>query len=367
MNPEIGKYIGIYSSPDRYRGYGHTNHGKKALGYVQSLQPQSLVDVGCGHNEFKKALSAQVPCRIVGVDFACPSADIQADVLELPFARKEFDVLTAFDTMEHLRPEQIPRALDEMARVSQRFVFSISYVDSVNRWEGQTLHPTVKPESWWIDRIKQAGGKPRKEGNYLVGDWELKPCAPHSPVAVVGNGPSIRLRGERGSEIDAHDEVVRFNAFSLEGFEAFAGSKTTMWSTFGRGVLPAEAAQRPERVILSYGWDKREPPYPAKEVFRISWEFYKRVRARLKLLTARTGEPLFKLIPSSGLLVSLWLIEEMGCLRVHLYGVDHFSKEQSSQHHYWVPKAYGRPTEHDGDAEKLLLKPYADAGILEYR
>ena len=47
-------------------------------------------------------------------------------------------------------------------------------------------------------------------------------------VAVVGNGPSEVGKG-KGSEIDAHDIVIRLNNYRTQGFEADYGSKTDIW------------------------------------------------------------------------------------------------------------------------------------------
>lgn len=168
---EIEKYQGIYANPSAYRGYGHSNHGRGAAALMEGIK--SLCDIGCGHNEFVKTqrtLRADMPA--VGVDFACPGADVQAAATALPFVDKQWDMLTSFDMLEHLLPEEVGPALREFARVSSRFCFSICYRASVITWQGANLHPTVQPESWWVGEISRAGGvNIRKVGNYLTGDW----------------------------------------------------------------------------------------------------------------------------------------------------------------------------------------------------
>ena len=51
---------------------------------------------------------------------------------------------------------------------------------------------------------------------------------PHTSCAVVGSGGSLR-GASLGREIDAHDEVFRFNSAPLAPFEADVGARTTMW------------------------------------------------------------------------------------------------------------------------------------------
>ena len=168
---ELEKYEGIYSSPDAYRGYGHSNHGRNAIPMMMGVT--SVLDVGCGHNEFVKQLRQRQPdVRAIGVDFACPSADVCAKATSLPFAEKQWDMITSFDMLEHLMPSEVSTALLEFARVSRRFCFSICHRPSVITWKGLNLHPTVQPESWWISEIQKAGGvNIRKSGQYILGEW----------------------------------------------------------------------------------------------------------------------------------------------------------------------------------------------------
>lgn len=171
---ELEKYRGIYSSKElTWQPYGHENCGGGAMRFMKDWKFSSLLDVGCGHNEFVKNLRRSHPeLHTVGVDFACPGADLIAPASALPFADKEFDVLTSFDALEHLEPEEVTPSLSEFARVSRRFCFSICHRASVFLWQGENLHPTVQPESWWIEQIALAGGRGvQKEGRYLHGEW----------------------------------------------------------------------------------------------------------------------------------------------------------------------------------------------------
>lgn len=172
MLTEKEKYIGIYST-GIYKLYGHSNHGKDALNIVLDWKPKSLLDVGCGYNEFVKQVR-ESGITSTGVDFACPGADIIAEAQNLPFSDKQFDVLTAFDVLEHLLPSDVDIVLKEFVRVSERFIFSISYSPSAYKWQGETLHPTVMPEKWWLERIEAAGGvNILKQRRYITGNWNI--------------------------------------------------------------------------------------------------------------------------------------------------------------------------------------------------
>lgn len=363
---EIEKYLGIYAAPAQFPTYGHSNHGARSMGLLLKWQPESLLDVGCGYNEFVTSLRAHKPeIRSVGVDFACPGADLNAAAKALPFGDKEFDVLTAFDVLEHVPPDEVDATLAEMARVSRRFIVAISYVASVNKWKGETLHPTVKPEDWWKIRLIRAGAVGlQNHGRYITGQWKTPlRIAPNAKVVLVGNGPGV-LAHEMGSVIDSFDEVVRFNNFTLEGFEKHTGGKTTLWSAFFR---KCDEVVRHPRVFCPA--ENQVPPASCAEVYNLAAYFYNRTRqaAQTRAFWAsgleREVEPL---LASSGLQVASYLLEVVGVKRLHLVGFDHFSKVRSSQHHYWLKQAFGAPKEHAGEVEGVMFDELKNAGRVVY-
>jgi hypothetical protein len=361
---EVDKYRGIYSDP-AFRHYGHSNHGAAAMPILEREAATSILDIGCGWNEFAQAWQAR-GVRAIGVDFACPGADLVADLVGgLPYAEREWDLVTAFDTLEHLRPDQVDAALREMARISTRFVVSICYRDSSNRWQGETLHPTVRNEAWWIAALKRAGAvEVRKDGPYLLGRWSSPLILPASTrVVLVGNGPAL-LAEEHGEAIDGHDFVVRFNNYKLAGYEPHTGRRIDLWSSVG-GDVQNEA--RCDRVLLIH--EGGPDPDGAATVHRLPRAHYDATRRLLQdHAWIRSGCRLDRapLLPSSGLLVALWFLDHLGVETVTLAGFDHFRKAKSQLHHYWIPRAYKRPTEHDGDAEAEIFAHLERAGRVRY-
>jgi hypothetical protein len=73
-----------------------------------------------------------------------------------------------------------------------------------------------------------------------------------------------------------------------------------------------------------------------------------------------------KLLATSGLLLVVWLLRVKNVKNVRLLGFDHFSKDRSSQHHYWVPSAFKKPAEHDGAAEADMFDDLRAAGKVTY-
>jgi hypothetical protein len=357
---ELEKYQGIYGSV-AFSSYGHTCHGARAVPIIARWQPKTVIDVGCGHNEFAQRLRQALPeSSIIGCDFACASADLICWAHEIPGPDKNFDVVTAFDVLEHLLPEDVDRTLAEWARISQRFCVSISYVDSKNRWQGQTLHPTVRPESWWIDRLMRAGAiEIRVEGRFIHGRW-IKPLriAKDAKVVLVGNGPSI-LAQELGEQIDEFDEIVRFNDYVTAGFERHTGNKTTLWSCFA----PISKKAQHHRILLPH--EQTTADLTASEVYKVPARHYNELRRIIQeraLVRSGYRRDVAILLPSSGLLAATYLLNVVGVDRLSLIGFDHFAKDRSRQHHYWLPGAFGRPKEHDGDVEGDIFDELRKAG-----
>lgn len=175
INPEKEVYELIYSDNNYYH-YGRTTHGKDAIKHIIDLKPESLLDVGCGHNYFVQIVKKLGIEKAVGVDFACPSADYLADILDLPFNNKEFDFLTAWDVLEHLLPEQIDQALSEMSRVSKRFAFTIAYnpagTVAPGKFKNHNLHQCCRSPKWWRNEIEQYATTCHNYFAYWTGTWK---------------------------------------------------------------------------------------------------------------------------------------------------------------------------------------------------
>lgn len=158
-NPERNRYLKVYERAEAdepyfvsysHRKYGLINPGRHYMFFL--AQCSSVLDVGCGHNRLAITLRNK-GVRACGVDFASPKADVVADILALPFQDKEWDMVTALDVLEHLRPEQVRPALFELRRVSRRFLFKISFRASAMVVDGENLHPTVHDRAWWKSHL----------------------------------------------------------------------------------------------------------------------------------------------------------------------------------------------------------------------
>lgn len=176
---ERGKYVALAARPAAPGiGYGATNHGAAAIPLVQRVKPRFVVDFGCGRNDFVGALR-RLGIDGLGIDFAFPEADIPRAMHKTGLLDGVADVVTSFDALEHLLPEDVDAVLAEMRRVGRpraHFVFSICTRPSRTTVAGEGLHPTVQPLAWWLERIGRVGAvtAPRAEGRYIVGRFSAK-------------------------------------------------------------------------------------------------------------------------------------------------------------------------------------------------
>lgn len=170
---EQKKYQHIYQKL-KWKSYLRSNHGAKAKDLVIGLNPKSILDIGCGPNLFcKETIDSRIPCT--GLDFAGTFYDIYGDICTNlnQIGNKQFDLVTAFDVMEHLLPSCIDIAFFEMQRISNKFVFKIDYKESVLKVFDSSLHQTVKSKNWWMRKIKEYSSDAKQSGKYIYGTWKV--------------------------------------------------------------------------------------------------------------------------------------------------------------------------------------------------
>ncbi|HYD00137.1 MAG TPA: class I SAM-dependent methyltransferase [Phycisphaerales bacterium] len=185
---ERAKYLALASAPGST--YGSTNHGRHAVPLIARLKPppRLVVDFGCGRNDFIRQLR-RLGVEGLGVDFAFSEADVLAPLHATGLQNGVADVVTSFDALEHLLPEDVDPALAEMrcvARPGALFVISVATRPSRIKVDGEGLHPTVRPLAWWLDRlgrvgtVTRGGGAAREGGaeeRYIVGRFKGSCCA----------------------------------------------------------------------------------------------------------------------------------------------------------------------------------------------
>lgn len=106
-----------YAGADRFVSYYHQ------LDAVIALTPKTVLEVGVGDQVFKNYLLANTHIQYESLDVANDLHPThQGSVDAIPLKDASFDVVCAFEVLEHLPYEKFEKALTELLRVSKKHV-----------------------------------------------------------------------------------------------------------------------------------------------------------------------------------------------------------------------------------------------------
>lgn len=159
---EIDKYIHVYGTrPDYKLGVTRGKHARHDLALTTARG--SYLDVGCGRGEMLHYAEHDLGFAFVYGTETVPQLyepdDIEfALATALPFSDGQFDVVSCFDVLEHLLPEDTEQALTELARVARHSLLLTANNNTSNSL-GFELHINRRHYQDWDDLIrKHCGG-----------------------------------------------------------------------------------------------------------------------------------------------------------------------------------------------------------------
>lgn len=172
---ERKKYETVWKSLPEYRENSAADYlvPEFLLHFQSQIQKgQTIIDFGCGTARTAPLLTA-ASLQVVLIDICVDSLDpeifletfsskpaytfFQESLWELSEKVRPADWFICFDVMEHLPEEKIESALEGFAkRTKLGGAFSIGLCEDLSgKLIGETLHLTIKPASWWLDRIER--------------------------------------------------------------------------------------------------------------------------------------------------------------------------------------------------------------------
>jgi hypothetical protein len=160
-------------------------------------------------------------------------------------------------------------------------------------------------------------------------------------IAMVSNAPSL-LGSGFGREIDEADLVLRFNRFTTAGHEADVGTRTDVYACHFLACKPQEELKRRgvQHCFVVYGWSEEQGDPVAL------------TGTEATPVTNKCISPGF--IPTTGLIVTQWLLWNTRFSRLHLYG---FADNVNG--HYF-DKKHPMCDFHDMAKEARILENLAD-------
>lgn len=149
-----------------HKSYRFVSPGEDLADLVRKWLPGKarVVDFGCGTGRLAAKMQ-DWGHRVLGVDFATNCLD---DEVMIPFCIANLWDLpetvsgthgVCTDVMEHIPPEKVDAVLTNIRRAVPKAFFNIATtLDAHGAVIGERLHLTVKPESWWVEKLKAHWG-----------------------------------------------------------------------------------------------------------------------------------------------------------------------------------------------------------------
>lgn len=112
-----------YGGIERFSSYWHQ------LNQVLKLKPNSILEIGVGDKVFANYIKNNTDIAYTSIDIAEDlKPDVVGDVEKMPFADNFFDVVCAFELLEHLPFNKLNSSLVEMKRVAiKNIVISVPH------------------------------------------------------------------------------------------------------------------------------------------------------------------------------------------------------------------------------------------------
>jgi hypothetical protein len=152
------------AATDLFTGKSLYDHIPRVRDLARSTGARTVLDYGSGKGmlyakrDFALADGSIVPsvADYWGVEKVTCFDPGVPDFATLPSVPSHGVVCT--DVLEHVPEEDIPWMLSELFRLAERFVFAniASFPASKTLPNGWNAHVTVRPPSWWAERIQQA-------------------------------------------------------------------------------------------------------------------------------------------------------------------------------------------------------------------
>lgn len=107
--------FGRYGNESRFVSYA------RQLKEIARAKPSTMLEIGVGDGTIGHLVKTHSPISYTSVDLADDvGADYVASVTKLPFKDSSYDLVCAFEVLEHVPFDQFDTALSEIARVTNR-------------------------------------------------------------------------------------------------------------------------------------------------------------------------------------------------------------------------------------------------------
>lgn len=120
----------------------------------------TYLDVGCGRGEMVRR-ARERGVEAYGLELVPDLCDgkcvVEGLATDMPFGSRSFDVVSCYDVVEHLPPEEVDAALDEIFRVAKGTIY-LTTNDKRSVLGDLELHLTRMSRSWWDAKLVERAG-----------------------------------------------------------------------------------------------------------------------------------------------------------------------------------------------------------------
>ncbi len=151
---------------------------------VEELNPETVIDVGCGTGALLQALGSR-GIQGLGLDFSEAALEIcrsrGLDVRRFDLASDssselgQFDLVASTEVAEHLPPEVAGRYLDLLCRLGRTIL-----ITAATPGQGGTSHVNEQSHEYWIDKLDKRGFELADDlSARLRTSWETQGVVPY--------------------------------------------------------------------------------------------------------------------------------------------------------------------------------------------
>ncbi len=103
---------------------------KEILNLINSLPEKvnRVIDVGAGNGHISKLISDLLNTPVIALDLKKPKTNyenvipVEGDITDLKFSDNFFDLVICTEVLEHIKPEFLQKACDELQRITKKYL-----------------------------------------------------------------------------------------------------------------------------------------------------------------------------------------------------------------------------------------------------
>lgn len=153
----------IYRQKERFASYWYQIHE------IELTNCSSVLEIGVGNGFMSRELKHTINVNVIGLDIDCAlDPNVAADVRSQPFKDNSFEVVAAFQVLEHLPYNDFEHILSELKRISRQYIL-LSLPDRSPFYFIQFSLPLIGRIDWSWTRNITYGEKSDNPSHY----WEI--------------------------------------------------------------------------------------------------------------------------------------------------------------------------------------------------